>query len=314
MQPLIDADVLAYESSFAAEAAWKYEGQEGIPPFDKVADILDGRIESICLAVEATQPPTLFLTGKTNFRNDIAKRQKYKDRAGNKPWHFQNILAYMKGKYDYRITEGLEADDLMAIEQTRSLAEGKATIICTRDKDLRQVSGWHYGWELGNQPSFGPEFVEGIGRLELQPSRKLKGTGTYFFYSQCITGDSVDSIPGLPNYGPVKAYEILEGAETEEELFSRVYAAYQVVFGERASEELLEQGRLLWMTRELQSNGQPVLWEFPFPPMKQAIGREETENVIGQTIPSTTTPMKQNHGMLDSSSELNSLRDGPIDT
>jgi len=297
LTPLIDADVLAYECSFAAEAAWKYEGQEGIPPFDKVAELLDKRIETICLRVNATQSPILFLTGKKNFRNDIAKRQKYKDRASNKPWHFKNIIAYMEGKYDCRRIEGLEADDLISIEQTSRREE---TITCTRDKDLRQVEGWHYGWELGNQPEFGPEYVTRLGKISLSKDRKkLSGTGLLFFYSQCLTGDKVDSIPGLPNCGAVTAYETIEGAETEEEAFSRVYAAYQMVFGERAGEELLEQGRLLWMTRELQSNGQPVLWEFPLHIMNTDIPMEDVVLGAGTIIPITMEPTKPNHGKQD---------------
>ncbi|HEU0144906.1 MAG TPA: hypothetical protein VFQ47_08970, partial [Nitrososphaera sp.] len=133
MQPLIDADVLVYECGFAAETAWKGENH-GIdvdafpPPFDRVADLLDNRIANTCAIVDATMPPILFLTGKTNFRYGLAKRQPYKDGRGKKPYHYKNVLAYIKGKYDYRLTEGLEADDLMAIEQTKATDQ---TIICT---------------------------------------------------------------------------------------------------------------------------------------------------------------------------------------
>lgn len=266
MQPLFDADVLVYECGFAAETAWKGEHlgidvQESPPPFDRVSELLDNRIAHTCAIVGATLPPILFLTGKNNFRYNIAKRTPYKAGRGAKPYHYKNILAYIKGKYDYRLTEGLEADDLMAIEQTRRPEE---TIICTRDKDLRSVPGWHYGWELGNQPQFGPEVVSEIGYIKLSACRKkLKGVGILFFYGQCLTGDTVDSIPGIDKCGPVKAYEILEHAKTEEEAFRSVLAAYQAAFGERAEEELLEQGRLLWMTRSLHEDGSPVLWELP---------------------------------------------------
>jgi 5'-3' exonuclease len=266
MQPLIDGDILVYEVGYAAEAAWKYinEGvdvEEHPPPFDRVADMFDNLVSHISAVVNATQPPIIFLTGKKNFRYEIAKRTPYKERAGKKPYHYKNLLAYVKGKYDYRITEGLEADDLMAIEQTKRPEE---TIICTRDKDLRSVPGWHYGWELGNQPQFGPELVETLGRIQLSNDRKkLKGVGILFFYSQCLTGDTVDSIPGLPKTGPVKAYSILEHAKTEEEAFRSVLSAYKDKYGEEAQSELLEQGRLLWMTRSLNEDGSPILWEFP---------------------------------------------------
>lgn len=258
-QPLLDADILCYEIGFAAEAGW--EG-EGFPPFDYVAELLDNRIANICGIVEATEPPILFLTGKTNFRFAIAKRQPYKTRPSNKPWHYKNIKAYIKGKYDYRESEGMEADDLMAIEQTR---RGLETIICSRDKDLRSVPGWQYGWELGKQPQFGPLLVDERGTIRLSDDRsKIVGYGELFFYAQCLTGDSVDSIPGLGNRtGAVKAMSILDGCVALEDAFKRVQEAYKGVYGDRGDEELLEQGRLLWMTRTLHEDGLPVLWEIP---------------------------------------------------
>lgn len=229
-------------------------------PFDYVADLLDNKIQNICAITQCTEPPILYLTGKKNFRYEIAKRTAYKERASNKPWHFKNITAYMNGVYDVRLTEGLEADDLMSIEQTRRPGE---TIICTRDKDLRSVPGWHYGWELGNQPSFGPCEVEGFGSIRLSNDRKsIKGEGLLFFYSQCLTGDRVDSIPGLGGCGPVKAFETLKDTKTPDEAFKAVLEAYRDVHGWDAEKELLEQARLLHMSREFQNN-KVLLWNFP---------------------------------------------------
>ena len=255
MQPLIDADVLLYEVGFACETGWK---GEGVPPFDYAATLLDSRIENICAVVQATSPPLLYLTGKTNFRNDIAIKTPYKNRASHKPFHYKNLKAYIQGKYDYRIAEGLEADDLMAIEQT---CRPEETIICTRDKDLRQVPGWHYGWELGNQPQFGPELVTHLGYLTLSKDRKkLKGTGMLFFYAQLLTGDVVDSIPGLGGYGPVKAFETLKVCTDTNQALKTCHRAYKEVYGLSGYKEMLEQGRLLWMTRNLREDGGPILW------------------------------------------------------
>lgn len=211
--------------------------------------------------VEATQPPIFFFTGKKNFRTEIAKARQYKERASNKPFHYHNIKAYIKGKYEYHQQEPLEADDLLAIEQTK---RGLETIICTRDKDLRAVPGWHYGWELGNQPQYGPKLVEGIGEIRLSNDRKsIKGEGLLFFYSQCLTGDSVDTVPGLPRFGPVKAFQLLTGCPDEFTAFSRVRKVYSDFYDELGDAALLEQGQLLWMVREIDENGGPVLWKFP---------------------------------------------------
>lgn len=278
MQPLVDGDVILYEIGFAAESGWKGEQP---PPFDYVAELVDMRIANMCAIIEATRPPIFYFTGKTNFRTAIAKNRPYKERLSNKPYHYKNIKAYIKGKWEWHQQEGLEADDLMSIEQTRvsELLEGNplysgpsvTTIICTRDKDLRQVPGWHYGWELGNQPQFGPTLVDELGYLALERkvspkgivTNKLRGTGSLFFYGQCLVGDSVDTVPGLDGCGPVKAFKMLSECPTIDEAFKRVLEAYRALYGDDAEAMLLEQGQLLWMTRELNEEGQPVLWQLP---------------------------------------------------
>jgi len=216
--------------------------------------------------VGATEKPILFLTGATNFRTEIAKFRPYKQRNSLKPWHYKNIKAYIKGKYEHSIVEGLEADDLMGIAQTEALRKEVPTVICSRDKDLRAVPGWHYGWELGRQPQYGPKFVQGLGELRLSDDRKsVKGEGLLFFYSQCLTGDSVDTVPGLLGCGPVNAFNLLSTCQSEYEAFNRVLEAYRTLHGGLAEDMLLEQGRLLWMTRELDAEGKPILWQFPKP-------------------------------------------------
>lgn len=257
MQPLIDGDILLYEVGFAAEASY----EAGTPPFTYVEDILENRIGNICAMAGATAPPIFFFTGKVNYRHSLAKLRPYKERLSNKPFHYQNIKAYIKGKYDWRQQEPLEADDLMALEQ----CSRSGTIICSRDKDLRAVPGWHYGWELANQPQYGPIEVSKLGAIRLSSNRKsIKGEGLLFFYAQCLTGDSVDTIPGLPRHGAVKTFELLSPCQDEESALRAVLEAYRGVYGDKAEEFLLEQGRLLWMTRELQEDGQPILWEIPF--------------------------------------------------
>lgn len=257
MQPLIDADILLYEVGFAAEAS-----KDGvISSFDSVAEMLDSRVANICAMVNATSEPVMYLTGRGNFRFDIAKRTPYKMRPGKKPFHYHNLKAYVQGKYSYVQSIGMEADDEMALEQTRRRGD---TIICTRDKDLRAVPGWHYGWEVGNQASFGPSIVEEFGKLKLSNDRKsLKGEGLLFFYAQCLTGDRVDTIPGLDGVGAVGAFNVLDGCTSTSDAFKRVLEAYRGVYGDKAEEQLLEQGRLLWMTRYLDEWGNPILWEFP---------------------------------------------------
>ena len=261
--PLVDGDILRYEIGFAAEAGWHHltNDQYAIPRFDFVEMILLKRLGTIYEEVDGERPE-IFLTEGHNFRDEIAVTKPYKgQRTGAKPWHFSNLTVYMKDVLGAKSVEGIEADDAMTLRHLEDPEE--PTIICSRDKDLKQVPGWFYSWELGNQPSFGPEEIDKWGSIELDRDRSqtvIKGTGLAFFYSQCLTGDVVDNIPGLPKCGPVKAFNVL-GAEKPERYLKVVQDEYKDVYGKDADKHLLEQGRLLWMTRKLDANGKPVLWE-----------------------------------------------------
>jgi len=259
-----------YEIGFGAETGWQTEGE--LPPWPYVEEMLHYRIDRICADVVATEPPVLYITEGRTFRFDIAKKKPYKGtRKENKPWHFNNLTVYFKDVLKCEVVTDIEADDAMAIRQVSTNSARKSwqntypifkeTIICTRDKDLRQVPGNFYSWELGRQPSFGPEVITKEGSLHLSDDNKhLTGTGLPFFYAQVLMGDKSDNIPGLPGWGPVKTYEHLID-ESLSALCGLVQYVYEEHYGADWEEELLEQGRLCWMTRRLNEDGSPVLWE-----------------------------------------------------
>ncbi len=260
MQCLIDGDILLYEISAISE--YKTEEGETLPqPFQKAAEKFDAAVERLCFATNAKEKPLMYLTGKTNFREDVATIKDYKGtRKADKPFHYHNLKAYAIAVYGAIIKEGLEADDLLSIEQCSRL-HLKDTVICSRDKDLRMVPGYHYQWECGRQPSFGPAWVTELGTLRLATNRKkVIGTGLKFFYAQCLMGDTVDNIAGAGGYGPVKTWGALEGLETQEELEQKVLSIYTDKYGaEEGGRRLTEMGKLLWMVREVKDN-LPVMW------------------------------------------------------
>lgn len=254
--PLIDGDVLVYETGFGAQTGW--EGSDP-PPFEIARELLENRIANICAIVGATSPPIIYLTGKDNFREKIAVTKPYKgNRKQAKPFHYTNLRVYLEHILGAIVVDGMEADDAMSLAMMRI----PNSIICSRDKDLRQVPGWHYSWELANQPSFGPEFNDGYGWLKLsEDKKKLTGMGDKFFLAQCIMGDPVDNITGIPKAGPSKAFETLDNTKTYEEGLSCVVELYKGFYGDVWKEMLLENGQLLWMVRELDEEGKPILWQ-----------------------------------------------------
>lgn len=284
MTPLIDADVLRYEIGFSGEYV-DDNGEKQVNDFEFVAELFDQRIKEICAEVWATEPPVLYITNdrrlhkkvnkklkkegkeeleyQPNFRDKVAVAKEYKgNRKADKPFHYDNLTAYIFGKYDVKVAVGMEADDLMSVDQWAAVKAGRLdTIICSRDKDLRITPGMHYGWPCGKQPQFGPSRITELGELELKNGKKLVGTGLKFFYSQVVTGDVTDNYGGLPKGGPVLAYKHLHDAEDEAQLFERVAALYQEKFGDEWRDKMLEQCRLAWMVRELDEEGFPVMYE-----------------------------------------------------
>lgn len=262
MQPLIDSDLLCYEIGFATQK--KDANGEIIPsPVEEVNSLIDTRIKEICAAVYATEEPRLFLTGVGNFRFQIAKQREYKgNRKQIKPFHYKYIRAYLQSQWGAEVVNGMEADDALAIAQLERI-QHRDTIICSRDKDLKSVPGFHYGWEAGKQGSWGPHWVDELGSLELKGPKKLIGTGNLFFYSQLLTGDSTDTYNGLPGCGPIGAYNILKDCKTEKEMYDAVLSAYRSKFSEGAEELIEEQAHLAYMVRGINEDGSLIHWKVP---------------------------------------------------
>lgn len=253
LQPLVDGDILLYEIGFGAERGWKEikNDPEALPSFYYVEELLHMRLENIKAMCQTKQEPEIFVTEGRTFRYDIGTVKPYKGtRKENKPWHYKNLMEYFRGN-GATVVQGIEADDQMAIRHVAN----PNTIICSRDKDLKQVPGWHYSWELGAQPQWGPDKISQEGSLELGEKNKLKGTGLLYFYSQVLTGDVVDNIPGLPGCGPVAAYKILT-EESEKSPYERVQEAYKAHYEDDWEKHLLEQGQLCWIMRKPEG-----LWE-----------------------------------------------------
>ena len=273
MKPLIDADILRYELGFSGE--WMDEGEPVTAEWEFVAQLLRDKVESICEGAGGTEPPLLFLTNDTvthkihnrwlatnceepwlrvvNFRDAVATVKPYKGtRKSAKPFHYSNITAYIMSEWDFVLANGVEADDLMAMRQTEE------TIICSRDKDLRQVPGWHYSWRCGKQEPIGPIEFNKKGFIESRDG-KIFGGGEMFFLFQLLMGDAVDNIPGCPKIGPAKAFKILEGCETREQCYTAVREAYRAFYKENELTYLTEQAKLLHLLR-----GEDDEWSWPY--------------------------------------------------
>lgn len=185
---LIDGDILVYRIAAAAEEAirwdenlWTLHSEVG-----PAIDILEAQLQDI---MEATGCTTCrpALSGKGNFRYGLYPDYKA-NRVGNrKPLCLPSLVEYLEEEWNGFRKDGLEADDVLGIWQTK--AKPASTILVSADKDLLTIPGLHYNPLKPSQ-----------GVIEVTPEEAQR---THMV--QTLEGDNVDNIPGCPTYGPKKA-------------------------------------------------------------------------------------------------------------
>lgn len=187
---------------------------------------------------------TGYLTGKGNFRLQVATVKPYKgNRKSEKPHWYQAIRDYLVSVHKAVIVDGMEADDAVAIEATQN----PEAIVVSRDKDLLQLRNFIYKYPLGSV----------VEQFYSVPSPWL------LLLKQVLTGDSTDNYPGIPGIGDAKADRILLKDNLRldfDTCFSNVVFAYVEHYGAEGPERFLEQLTLAFLVREL-SDGKPVLPE-----------------------------------------------------
>ena len=219
MIALLDSDIYCYRAAAACE---NEDEAQAIRSVDSLI------INTLMCGVDKcgyVDEWKLFLTGKGNFRNDVAITAPYKGNRADKvkPQHLAALRKHLMREWKADMSKGQEADDSIAIEATKL---GDNGVIVSLDKDLDQVAGWHYN--LVKREAYYISEAEGLLRL----------------YMQILTGDAADNIIGLRGIGNIKARKMLEDAADETEMFQRCVAAY-----DDNEDRVVENARLLFLRR-----------------------------------------------------------------
>lgn len=249
-------------------------------PVGIINDVLNSWVTS-----SGADSAKVYLTGcgRDGYRDRLAFSRQYKGSRKSKPPFHSFLVWYLKKYHDAIVSVNNEADDLMSIEQYQSneglshdgLPQGSSlskkfskTVIVTKDKDLRMIAGWHSNPDIKDGKKF---WVDYLGWLDIvykqdcNTIKKVNGAGVKFFYFQMLVGDVVDNYVGLPSYGQVKAYNLLNDAKSQKECESIVKKEYIKVYGKKKTkrssytgeiisttwkDHFVEQGRLAWMQRK----------------------------------------------------------------
>lgn len=162
-----------------------------------------------------------FISGGNNFRYQVDPTYKANRKDKPQPIYRADANAYLVTEFGAKVTDGYEADDAIGIAASRI----HDFIICSIDKDLKQIPGKHYNWRKD-------EF-DIVSHIDAKRS----------FYRQLLTGDAADGIRGVGGIGPVKSAKLINNLMDEVDMFQVVSALYS------DDTRLLSQGKLLYILR-----------------------------------------------------------------
>lgn len=253
MRAIIDADSLVYAAGFTAQKehwlactedgfvvadfkskkdAKKLCEEEGLELDSYIeADDEDVAIYNLAASLESildwTSPSeaNIYITDSSdnNWRIPYSTIWRYKANRDNmkRPIHYQALRSYIMQVWGAFHVTDIEADDAVIMDAYACDKLDKDWVICGIDKDLRQKSGKHFNPKK-------PE--EGIFFIDREEAARN-------FYTQLLTGDKIDNIPGLSKkapekgIGPATAANLLAACSKERELFDVCLQAYTKEYG-----------------------------------------------------------------------------------
>ena len=210
----IDGDMIAYRVACAVGD----EGDAGL-----IGWTIDSFMsKNILIHFGELEPYHVYLSGKTNFRYDVAITAPYKGNRANKPRpvHLPAARQHLIDLYGATVSVNCEADDTIAIAATQD-----GGTVVSLDKDFDQLTN----------PIF--NFVT----FETRQATQLEATKT--LYKQFLTGDAVDNIIGVEGCGPGMASELIDGCTKEADMML-------ICIDQLGSNRFLENAGLVFLRRD----------------------------------------------------------------
>ena len=240
---LIDADVLAYQSAFMAQANIQWEEDLWTTHVDlAIAKTwIVERIETFKKRLQGDDV-ILAISDKNNFRRKLNPDYKANRRSKFAPIGLDPIRDWLDEKYGTIKYPNLEADDVLAILATERPNRIDRRIIVSIDKDFKGVPCEFYDFNRGE-----------LHDTSEEDAKK-------YHLMQTIAGDTVDGYKGVTGIGVVKANRLLEnnGANwdtvlkaysdagmSEEEALMNAWMAYLIRKDEYNHKQ--KQLKYLWM-------------------------------------------------------------------
>ena len=190
---LIDADVLAFESSIIAQENIQWEEELWTVHADMAVakNRVIGRIEQFKDLLKADEV-VLALSDRANFRRKLFPEYKSNRRKSVLPIILKPMKEWMINELDAQLWANVEADDVLSILATERPNRQDKRIIVSIDKDFKSVPGIFYDY---NREEYHEPTEEEADNFHLL---------------QALMGDSTDGFSGAKGVGAVTAKKWLD--------------------------------------------------------------------------------------------------------
>ncbi len=188
----VDADMLLFRAAAGCQVDTELEPGMWISQLNhhQAKDVFWESVEQLCAQVEApVEHAMLCWTSRSFFRRNLYPAYKANRASTRKPPGYAALIADMLTHPQSVCHDMLESDDLLSIF-SRVYGPDRPHVICSGDKDLKQVPGIHLWLDNPGQQ---------VTPLE---AKRL-------FWQQAMTGDTTDNYPGAKGVGPQTASKLL---------------------------------------------------------------------------------------------------------
>lgn len=244
LEPLVDTDSLIYRAGFSADASVIKDLMETLGCDKEKAEELaleeDYLVHALGNLKQMLQDSVrhfnkdkakFYLTGVGNYREQIATLAPYKgNRKQRKPKYFKELRGYAESVWGAEVVDGMEADDIVSIEQWQRKDRG--TIIVGLDKDLWNTPGHHWAFHKDEY-----SYVT-------RPEADLN------FWMQVAMGDATDNVKGLAKIGPKTAQKEWDKHRDIIQFQDWVKRMYDKQFQDEGPFALHETATLVWIQRD----------------------------------------------------------------
>ena len=188
MSLLIDADFIVYKACAGAEVDidWGDDIILVTSKFSEAYKSVERELYHIATDLGCFDDSILFFSDSVNFRKSIDPTYKG-HRNRKKPCGYRRVINKLKEDYHVVVMPTLEADDAMGIYATKE----QGHIICSPDKDMRQIPGELY------------DLSDGV--VTVTPEE-----GKRWHFIQTLAGDQTDGYGGVPGYGIKRSISFFE--------------------------------------------------------------------------------------------------------